>query len=69
MVSLVYCEQSFVVSASTTEVLKSSSLEELNKLSLETQEYVNSINTAAKGKQAPLLIDCPWLYSNITNKK
>ena len=27
------------------------------------------METAAEGKQAPLLIDCPWLYSNITDKK
>ena len=27
------------------------------------------LDTASKGKQAPLLIDCPWLYSNIQNKK
>ena len=27
------------------------------------------LDTASKGKQAPLLIDCPWLYSNIKNKK
>ena len=27
------------------------------------------LETASKGKQAPLLIDCPWLYSNIQNKK
>ena len=27
------------------------------------------LHTASKGKQAPLLIDCPWLYSNIQNKK
>ena len=27
------------------------------------------METAAEGKQAPLLVDCPWLYSNITNKK
>ena len=26
------------------------------------------MDTASKGKQAPLLIDCPWLYSNIQNK-
>tara|TARA_B100001250_G_scaffold338783_1_gene305934 strand:- start:174 stop:1148 length:975 start_codon:yes stop_codon:yes gene_type:complete len=27
------------------------------------------METAAEGKQAPLLIDCPWLYTNIKNKK
>jgi len=27
------------------------------------------MDTAAEGKQAPLLIDCPWLYTNIKNKK
>ena len=27
------------------------------------------METASDGKQAPLLIDCPWLYSNITDKK
>ena len=27
------------------------------------------METAAEGKQAPLLIDCPWLYSNIKKKK
>ena len=27
------------------------------------------LDTASKGKQAPLLIDCPWLYSKIQNKK
>ena len=27
------------------------------------------METAAEGNQAPLLIDCPWLYTNITNKK
>ncbi len=27
------------------------------------------LDTASKGKQAPLLIDCPWLYSNIQNNK
>ena len=27
------------------------------------------LDTASKGKLAPLLIDCPWLYSNIQNKK
>ncbi len=27
------------------------------------------METASEGKQAPLLIDCPWLYSNITKKK
>ena len=27
------------------------------------------LETASQGKQAPLLIDCPWLYSNIKNKK
>ena len=27
------------------------------------------LDTAAKGKQAPLLVDCPWLYSKINNKK
>ncbi len=27
------------------------------------------METAAQGKQAPLLIDCPWLYSNISKKK
>ena len=27
------------------------------------------METAAEGKQAPLLIDCPWLFSNITDKK
>ncbi len=27
------------------------------------------METAAEGKQAPLLIDCPWLYTNITDKK
>ena len=26
------------------------------------------LDTAAKGKQAPLLGDCPWLYSKINNK-
>ncbi len=29
----------------------------------------NYIETASEGKQAPLLIDCPWLYSNTINKK
>ena len=23
------------------------------------------LETASQGKQAPLLIDCPWLYSNL----
>ena len=27
------------------------------------------LETASEGKQAPLFIDCPWLYSNTTNKK
>ena len=27
------------------------------------------LDTASQGKQAPLFIDCPWLYSNIQNKK
>ena len=27
------------------------------------------LETASQGKQAPLLIDCPWLYSNLTKKK
>ena len=27
------------------------------------------LETAAEGKQAPLLIDCPWLYSNFIDKK
>ena len=27
------------------------------------------LDTAAKGKQAPLLVDCPWLYSKINKKK
>ena len=27
------------------------------------------LDTASKGKQAPLFVDCPWLYSNIVNKK
>ena len=27
------------------------------------------LETASEGKQAPLLIDCPWLYSNTINKK
>ena len=27
------------------------------------------MQTAAEGKQAPLLVDCPWLYSNIAKKK
>ncbi len=27
------------------------------------------METASKGKQAPLLVDCPWLYSNIVKKK
>ena len=26
------------------------------------------LDTAAKGKQAPLLVDCPWLYSKINKK-
>ena len=26
------------------------------------------LETASQGKQAPLLIDCPWLYSNLKNK-
>ena len=27
------------------------------------------LETASEGKQAPLFIDCPWLYSNTINKK
>ena len=27
------------------------------------------LDTASKGKQAPLLVDCPWLYSKINSKK
>tara|TARA_Y100000766_G_scaffold236831_1_gene212720 strand:- start:13 stop:861 length:849 start_codon:yes stop_codon:yes gene_type:complete len=27
------------------------------------------LETASEGKQAPLFIDCPWLYSNNINKK
>ena len=27
------------------------------------------METAAEGKQAPLRIECPWLYTNIKNKK
>jgi len=27
------------------------------------------METASEGKQAPLLVDCPWLYSNIAKKK
>ena len=27
------------------------------------------LETASQGKQAPLLIDCPWLYSNLKKKK
>ena len=26
------------------------------------------LETASQGKQAPLLIDCPWLYSNLKKK-
>ena len=26
------------------------------------------LETASEGKQAPMLIDCPWLYSKITDK-
>ena len=29
----------------------------------------NRLETASEGKQAPLFIDCPWLYSNTINKK
>jgi hypothetical protein len=27
------------------------------------------LETASEGKQAPLFIDCPWLYSNTTEQK
>ena len=27
------------------------------------------LETASEGKQAPLFIDCPWLYSNTIDKK
>jgi len=27
------------------------------------------LEIASEGKQAPLFIDCPWLYSNTINKK
>ena len=42
----------------------------IDKSKEERMKFRNKrMETAAEGKQAPLLIDCPWLYSNITDKK
>ena len=53
-------------------ILKRNAVEDIVKsISKEERKKFRDkrMQTAAEGKQAPLLVDCPWLYSNIAKKK